>query len=562
MLELVFGSIFLIVNMLCLLSANYYEKTIIDNVFVTLKWNALFQVLCIYGLVSCIGLVSGLLGPYILIKIQTKLRLEMYDKLLRSIYKLPTEIFLSQKIGKYLSNFNYDVVMASLIYIYSIPELILQLFSTIIILGILFVINKWVFIFALIWSLTYVFLQQLFGKKVKEVNKEIAIGKSDITICIEEGISATREIVSWNRYNWATDRLRKMYDKYLQSINKEIKVTNKSVLFGDAIEWLPKVTVLIVGGYAVFKGDYSVGMIYLMYQYISKVMKSSNELFATLIKIRKYVVSLERLEKIFSSNSHDTRIKLLNGKINKIHFNDIHFRFPGCDENVLRGLTFEFLIGKTNGLVGLSGGGKSTIIQLIAGFYQPSQGDIYINDIPLSSLKKSQLNQRMAIVFQDPYFFADSIEENIIMGRRNIDKKKLIEVCKIVEIFDFIQELPFKFNTLLGERGINLSGGQRQRIALARALIGEPEILILDESTSALDVKTESNIMNNIKKARFNQTTIVIAHRLSTIESAENIIILDKGKVSDEGTHEQLLITSDIYQNLVNKQITNIKIAE
>ena len=551
--ELVLGSLLLITGSVCTLSMNYLEQVIIDDVFLSLKWMHLFKILLLYGLLSAAAFITGVLAPYILIKIQAKLRLRFYEKLMESIYKLPTHVFLSQRVGKYVNYFSYDVVMASLIYIYTIPEVALQIASTFIIFIFLFIMNKWLCLFSIVCSLLYVLLQQWSSKRVSEVNKKIAEEKANITVNIEEGISATREIVSLNREEWARIRLEDQYDTYMERIKEEIRVRNQSIVIGDMIEWIPKIIILLLGGYFILKGYYTIGFVYLVYQYISKLMVSANQSFVNLLDIKKYIVSLERLEDFFSHSHDEEKKEKLEDKIKHIQFCNIGFQYPKSERKVLKGINLEIPISKTTVLAGASGSGKSTLIRLLAGFYIANKGEVYINQKPLTKIDKSSINAHLALVLQEPYFFSDTVLNNIVMGRENL-KESIVEICKIVQIYDFIMSLPEDFQTILTERGTNLSGGQKQRIALARALIGAPEILILDEATSALDVQTERLVMDGIREKRKGKTTIIVAHRLSTVKNADKIVIFSNGVVSGEGTHEQLYSNNRLYKELIDKQ--------
>ncbi|XP_074939105.1 ATP-binding cassette sub-family B member 5 isoform X11 [Phalacrocorax aristotelis] len=241
--------------------------------------------------------------------------------------------------------------------------------------------------------------------------------------------------------------------------------------------------------------------------------------------------------------------------IGEIEFRNIHFNYPSRpDVKILKGLNFKVETGKTIALVGASGCGKSTTVQLLQRFYDPVQGEITLDGQDIRTLNVKWLRENIGIVSQEPVLFATTIAENIRYGREDISDAEIEQAAKQANAFDFISRLPDKFNTIVGERGAQLSGGQKQRIAIARALARNPKILLLDEATSALDTQSESIVQAALDKARTGRTTIVIAHRLSTIKTADTIAAFEKGVVVEQGTHSELMLQKGVYYSLVMQQ--------
>ncbi|XP_055660064.1 ATP-binding cassette sub-family B member 5 isoform X3 [Falco peregrinus] len=241
--------------------------------------------------------------------------------------------------------------------------------------------------------------------------------------------------------------------------------------------------------------------------------------------------------------------------IGEIEFRNIHFSYPSRpDVKILKGLNLKVQTGKTIALVGASGCGKSTTVQLLQRFYDPVQGEITLDGRDIQTLNVKWLRENIGIVSQEPVLFATTIAENIRYGREDISDAEIEQAAKEANAFDFISRLPDKFNTIVGERGAQLSGGQKQRIAIARALARNPKILLLDEATSALDTQSESIVQAALDKARAGRTTIVIAHRLSTIRSADTIAGFEKGIVVEQGTHSELMLQKGVYYSLVMQQ--------
>ncbi|NXA35157.1 MDR1 protein, partial [Eudromia elegans] len=242
--------------------------------------------------------------------------------------------------------------------------------------------------------------------------------------------------------------------------------------------------------------------------------------------------------------------------IGEIEFKNIHFNYPSRpDVTILKGLNLKVQTGKTIALVGASGCGKSTSIQLLQRFYDPNQGEVTLDGRDIRTLNVKWLRENIGIVSQEPVLFATTIAENIRYGREDISDAEIEQAAKEANAFDFISKLPDKFNTMVGERGAQLSGGQKQRIAIARALARNPKILLLDEATSALDTQSESIVQAALDKARNGRTTIVIAHRLSTVRTADTIAALEKGVVVEQGTHSELMLQKGVYYSLVMQQV-------
>ncbi|XP_067147712.1 ATP-binding cassette sub-family B member 5 isoform X3 [Apteryx mantelli] len=249
--------------------------------------------------------------------------------------------------------------------------------------------------------------------------------------------------------------------------------------------------------------------------------------------------------------------------VGEIEFRNIHFNYPSRpDVKILKGLNLKVQTGKTIALVGASGCGKSTAIQLLQRFYDPVQGEVTLDGQDIRTLNVKWLRENIGIVSQEPVLFATTIAENIRYGREDISDVEIEQAAKEANAFDFISRLPDKFNTMVGERGAQLSGGQKQRIAIARALARNPKILLLDEATSALDTQSESIVQAALDKARNGRTTIVIAHRLSTVRTADTIAALEKGVVVEQGTHSELMLQKGVYYSLVMQQGCSINVQD
>tara|TARA_B100001559_G_C16355318_1_gene554704 strand:- start:47 stop:934 length:888 start_codon:yes stop_codon:yes gene_type:complete len=250
--------------------------------------------------------------------------------------------------------------------------------------------------------------------------------------------------------------------------------------------------------------------------------------------------------------------KLLNSESSKITFKNVSFKYPETNLYALEGINFTIDSGKTLGIIGKTGSGKSSILELITRSYDVTSGEIYLGNMSLSLYNLKSLSSFISYVPQNSFLFSDTIQENIKFGNIKANKVEVIEVAENSSIHSDISRFKDKYETLLGERGVNLSGGQIQRITIARALLKKSKILLLDDCLSSVDTKTEKNILSEIKKNKIDETVIIVSHKISSVMHADLIIVLDKGVIIEKGTHEKLLSTDGFYKKLAQKQLENI----
>jgi len=251
-------------------------------------------------------------------------------------------------------------------------------------------------------------------------------------------------------------------------------------------------------------------------------------------------------------NKDDPEIKIVNGDI---EFKNVCFQYNGEESQILHSINLKMLGGKMTSLVGHSGAGKSTILNLIPRFYDTKSGDIIIDNQSIYKTKIHSLRKNISLVSQDTTLFDDTIKNNIAYANLNASQEEIEEAAKYSFANEFIEKLPNKYETIIGENGIRLSGGEKQRLSIARAILKKSQIILLDEATSSLDAETENKIQKAINFLTKNRTTIVIAHRLSTILNSDRIYVIDSGKIVGNGNHEELLVNSSIYKNFYDKQI-------
>ena len=378
----------------------------------------------------------------------------------------------------------------------------------------------------------------------------------ELVSTLDESLSGIKVIKSYNATGYVKQ---KFYDLSEDLARLTLSMARRQQLASPMSEFLGISAVgviLVFGGSLVFKDALSPEGFIAFIAMFSQITRPVRTFIDQFSNINQGIAAGERIFSIIDAQSEiqDKPGAIeLDGLKDKIEFRDIHFSYDGSRE-VIEGISFEIKRGETVALVGPSGGGKSTLSELIPRFYDVKAGDILIDGVSVRDYTQDSLRAHMSVVAQDTVLFNDTIEGNIAMGKAGATHEEIVEADRIANADCFIQEAPEGYQTNIGDRGVKLSGGQRQRLSIARAVLKNPEILILDEATSALDTESEKLVQDALNKLLVGRTSVVIAHRLSTIHNADKIIVVDHGRVAEQGTHTELLAKGGIYAKLIELQ--------
>ena len=378
----------------------------------------------------------------------------------------------------------------------------------------------------------------------------------ELVSTLDESLSGIKVIKSYNATGYVKQ---KFYDLSEDLARLTLSMARRQQLASPMSEFLGISAVgviLVFGGSLVFKDALSPEGFIAFIAMFSQITRPVRTFIDQFSNINQGIAAGERIFSIIDAQSEiqDKPGAIeLDGLKDKIEFRDIHFSYDGSRE-VIEGISFEIKRGETVALVGPSGGGKSTLSELIPRFYDVKAGDILIDGVSVRDYTQDSLRAHMSVVAQDTVLFNDTIEGNIAMGQAGATHAEIVEAARIANADCFIQEAPEGYQTNIGDRGVKLSGGQRQRLSIARAVLKNPEILILDEATSALDTESEKLVQDALNKLLVGRTSVVIAHRLSTIHNADKIIVVDHGRVAEQGTHTELLAKGGIYAKLIELQ--------
>lgn len=486
------------------------------------------------------------------------LRKDTYFKLVT----LPMTFFAQRRVGELNSRISADLSQIQDSITITIAELLRQIITLIGGIIALSLVSVKLTLMMLAIFPVLIGVAVVFGKYIRGIARKSQDQLAESNVIVEEtlqGISNVKAFV-----NEAYETLR-----YKKSMNEVIKYALKGAKFRGAFSAFiifclfgSIVIVVWYGSTLVQKGDITVGELttFILYAtYVGAAMGSFADLYS---QLQKTVGATERVIELLDEKNEDISLDVRQGiidkKINgKIEFNNIQFAYPTRKEiEVLKGLSFTANIGEKVAIVGQSGAGKSTIASLLLRFYTPDSGSITFDDVNAAEYSLSDIRNQIAIVPQDVLLFGGSIRENICYGKIDASNDELITAARQANAHDFIMSFPEGYETVVGERGIKLSGGQRQRIAIARALLKNPAILILDEATSSLDSESERLVQEALQILMSGRTSIIIAHRLSTIREADQIIVIDEGIVKETGTHQELMNNeSGLYRYLSQLQL-------
>ena len=396
-----------------------------------------------------------------------------------------------------------------------------------------------------------------FGRLIHRRFRRVQEAFSLLTDRVQENFSGIRVIKGFARERREEERFEEVNELNVQ---RNMELVRIHALFHPLIGFCSSIAVVLIlgyGGMLVLNGSITIGDFVAFYSYLGTLIWPIMAISWVINLIQRGKASMDRLNSIFYQKSEieNPQESALNRLEGRIEFENLTFSYPTSTEPVLQGITAEIAPGQGVGILGRTGSGKSTLLNLLLRLYDAKRGMIKLDGVDIQDISLEVLRRDIGYVPQESFLFSTTVKENIDFTATGSDLERVQEYAKIAQVYDNIMEFPQQFDTIVGERGVTLSGGQKQRIALARALIKEPQILILDDSFSAVDTETEEAILQNLRRVFPGKTVIIVSHRISTLKNANHILVLEEGSITQEGTHDQLTAEPGLYQELYQKQL-------
>lgn len=503
---------------------------------------------------SAVDFIRG----WILLHLGTRINIALISDFLIKLMKMPINYFDSKMTGDILQRINDHKRIQDFLTGSSL-SVIFSIFNIIIFGIVLLVYSGMIFLIFMGGSALYVAYVWLFMKKRAELDHKRFAQQSANQSTVVQLVNGMQEIklsACEQQKRWEWERIQaKLFKVNIKSLALRQYQDSGTVLINQSKNLL--ITALVAS--LVVKGEMTLGMMLSVQYIIGQLNSPVNELIAFARDMQDARLSMDRLSEVRDKPDEEDPTRELLREIpegKEIRLQNLNFKYdPLSEYPTLDDINLVIPPGKQTAIVGMSGSGKTTLVKLLLGFYPPASGDIFIGDTPLGSYSIREWRKRCGVVMQDGFIFSDSIAGNIAPGVEHIDKKRLRHAAEVANIHDFIEELPLAYNTKIGQEGHGLSQGQKQRILIARAVYKDPEFIFFDEATNALDANNERTIMNNLQTFFKGRTSVVVAHRLSTVRNAEQIIVIEQGRIAETGTHEALIALEGRYYKLVKNQL-------
>ena len=496
---------------------------------------------------------------YLISYVGQRVVIDIRREVFKKIQRLSMAFYDKNKTGTIMSYVTNDVNALQTGLVDNIVEMITE--GVILVASIVAMIYlDWkLFLFSLCTFPVVIMFIDFFGKKIRASGSRIQGATADLTSILQEVVSSARVIKSFVREAYEIDRFEA---QNMHNFRAQMKYVKLSATLTPTIEFVAAIGVTMIlwfGGNSVIDGDITAGALVAFLTYAVNISNPIKRLSKVIANIQRALAAADRVFDVLDLPEliqNKPNAQLLPHVKGNVSFNNVSFAY-NTDEPILDNVSFSATPGQVVALVGPSGAGKSTVASLLPRFYDVTGGSIVIDGLDIREVTMESLREQVGIVPQETMLFNGSVYDNILYGRLDATEEEVMAASKAANAHNFITELPNGYDTQLGDRGVNISGGQRQRIAIARAILKNPQILILDEATSALDTESERVVQEALDRLMVGRTSFVIAHRLSTIKNADKILVMEKGKIVEEGNHDELMAKDGLYAHLYQIQYRN-----
>ncbi|NLP14893.1 MAG: peptidase domain-containing ABC transporter [Clostridium sp.] len=534
------------------IAGSFYIKFLFDDIIKFEKLHDLLVISIGFSSMFVFQILLNYFRNYLLTKLSISIDRAIMMEYYSHVLKLPMSFFDSRKVGEIISRFLDASKIRQAI---SGATLTIMIDTIMALAGgiLLYMQNSFLFYISFIVILLYGIIVAIFNKPIKNANRIIMEDNAKLTSALVESIKGMETVKSFRAEEQTERSTEKKLEGLMQSSFKESMLQINLASITGFVAGLGGIVILWAGAYNVITGNMSPGQLLAFNALLTYFLSPVRNLIDLQPLIQTAVVASNRLGEILELKTENELWQESNSSITSlrgdIEFRNVDFRY-GTRKPVLKNINMCIPQGKKTAIVGESGSGKTTLVKLLMKFYSPRKGEILINGHSLKGISLDLIRNKIAFVSQQVFIFSGTVKENLCLGNESIDTNEMENACKIANAYDFIDELPQKYDTFLHENGANLSEGQKQRLAIARAILKKPDILILDEATSNLDSISEGHIKKALDQFGADTTVIIIAHRLSTVIDCDHIYVLEKGEVAEAGSHEELISKEGCYYKM------------
>jgi ABC-type multidrug transport system fused ATPase/permease subunit len=553
---LALGFLLMVINRVSGLVLPYSTKFLIDTVIAKHHVELLRQLVSMVLLATVIQGITSFSLTQLLSKAAQRLIAELRQKVQTHISHLPVAFYDSNKTGTLVSRIMTDVEGVRNLLGTGLVDLVGGLLTSAIALVVLFRISPVMTALAFSFLLCFAIALNKAFSTIRPIFRQRGKINAEVTGRLAESLGGVRVIKGYH----AEEREEAVFaggvKRLLDNVMRTLTATSVMSLSASLLMGVVGAVIMYIGAHQIISGTLTIGSFFTYTLFLGFLVAPIVQIVSIGTQLTEALAGLERTQEILNERPEDEdpkRTVTLDDIFGKIEFDHVSFSYDGS-RTVLHDVTFGAEPGTVTALVGSSGSGKSTIIGLISAFYVPTEGKALVDGIDLSTVRLDSYRTRLGVVLQESFLFDGTIRENVAFSRPSAGEEEIMRACRIARVDEFAESFPDKYDTIVGERGVKLSGGQRQRISIARAILAEPRILILDEATSSLDSESEEMIQHGLSYLMQGRTTFVIAHRLSTIRRADQILVVEQGRIVERGTHDQLYALQGRYFDLYTKQ--------
>jgi ATP-binding cassette, subfamily B, bacterial len=500
------------------------------------------------------------LQEYVQVKIGLDVITDMQIRAFKKLHRTPMSFFSTTPRGDMLYRLTHDVESIQNLNNTVVPRILQQVIGAIAAFSAVFVLYWPAAIVMFAVFAIYIFPSFKLGKVMRKMSATQRDMSADMYQHLQESIESIRLVRTFQTQKKEIETQQKKLLDWKNFSIRAALIGKVNWRLGNLFNIATPGVVMLIGGFSIWEGNITVGTLVACLSFIPIMFLPVRSLAENALTIQQAIPALQRIYEYFDlPEEHEESLPSFGKVSGRIDLTNIWFTYPNSDKKILKGVSLSMEQGSHIGIVGTSGGGKSTLIQILLGLFEPDEGTVLIDGKDLFAYNRNSFRQKVGVVSQETFLLNSTLRNNLLYGKKEATQEELDKAVEAAGLTDLIQSLEDKYETVVGERGLKLSGGQRQRVALARAILRQPPILIFDEATSSLDGETEEKVQEALEQLIPGRTTITIAHRLITVRNADRILLLDQGMVAEEGTHEELLALNGQYYELYKAQYSELE---